>query len=76
MTHLFPQRTYDGIRSRLQVLRLKRDKQYLKREKSGFNWTDEELNILNANKNKSVKDLQALLPARTVDAIRGQLKRA
>jgi hypothetical protein len=75
MTHLFPQRTYDGIRSRILVLGLKRDKQYLKQAKSGFMWTDEELNILKENKNKSVKDLQLLLPARSSDAIRGQLRR-
>jgi len=75
MTHLFPQRTYDGIRSRIQVLGLKRDKQYLKRAKSGFNWTDGELKILKKNKNKPVKDLQALLPARSADGIRGQLRR-
>jgi len=75
MTHLFTQRTYDGIRSRIQVLKLKRDKQHLKQAKSCFLWTDEELEILQANKNKSVKDLQALLPARSSDSIRGQLRR-
>jgi len=75
LTKLFPTRTYDGIRSRIQVLGLKRDKQYLKRAKSGFNWTDEELKILKKNKNKPVKDLQALLPARSADGIRGQLRR-
>jgi hypothetical protein len=75
MTHLFPQRTYDGIRSRMLVLGLKRNKQYLKREKSGFNWTDGELNILKLNKNKSIKDLQTLLPARTINSIRAKMKR-
>ena len=72
---LFPQRTYDGIRSRIRVLRLKRDKQHLKQAKSGWNWTDEELEILIKNKNKSVKDLQPLLSARSPDSIRGKLRR-
>ena len=75
LTKLFPQRTYDGIRSRIRVLGLKRDKQHLKRAQSGFNWTDDELKILKKNKNKPVKDLQAFLPARSADAIRGQLRR-
>lgn len=75
MTHLFPQRTYDGIRSRIQVLGLKRDKMHLRQAKSCFMWTAEELNILKVNKNKSVKDLQSLLPARSSDSIRGQLRR-
>lgn len=75
LTKIFPQRTYDAIRSRIRVLDLKRDKKYLKRPKSGWNWTDEELNILKMNKNKSTKELQALLPARTINGIRGQLRR-
>lgn len=75
LTPLFPQRTYDGIRSRIQVLHLKRDKEHLKRTKLGWFWTDEELNILKLNKNKSVKDLQALLSERSSDSIRGQLKK-
>jgi hypothetical protein len=75
LTPLFPQRTYDGIRSRIWVLGLERDNEHLKRKKSGFMWTDEELKILKENKSKSVKDLQALLPVRTSDGIRGKLKR-
>ena len=75
MTHLFPQRTYDGIRSRIQVLNLKRDNLHLKRTKSCFQWTEDELKILKANRDKSVKDLQQLLPARSSDSIRGQLRR-
>ena len=75
MTHLFPQRTYDGIRSRIGVRGLKRDKQHLKQEKSCFMWTDEEVRILKENRNKSVKDLQLLLPARSSDSILGQLRR-
>jgi len=74
LTHLFPQRTYDGIRSRIWVLGLERDKEHLKRKKSGFNWTDEELQILKKNKSKTVKDLQLLLPSRSSDGIRGKLK--
>jgi len=75
LTKLFPNRTYDGIRSRILVLGLKRNKQYLKRAQSGWNWTDEEVNILKENKDKSVKDLQTLLPARSSNGIRGQLRR-
>lgn len=75
LTKLFPQRTFDGIRSRLRVLGLKRSKAYLKRAKIGWNWTDEELKILKQNKNKSVNDLQPLLPQRSSDSIRGQLRR-
>ena len=75
LTKLFPQRTFDGIRSRIRVLGLKRSKAHLKKAKSGFNWTDEELDILRDNRNKSVKDLQLLLPQRSSDSIRGQLRR-
>ena len=75
LTHLFPSRTYDGIRSRIQVLGLKRNKQHLKRAQSCFKWTDEEFSILKSNMHKSVKDLQHLLPARSADAIRCQLRR-
>lgn len=75
LTKLFPTRTYDGIRSRIQVLGLKRDKTYLKRAKSGWNWTDEEFEVLRKHKNNSVKNLQPLLPARSADSIRGQLRR-
>ena len=75
LTKLFPARTYDGIRSRILVLGLKRDKKYLRRAQAGWNWTNEELNILKNNRNKSVKDLQLLLPARSSDSIRGQLRR-
>ena len=72
---LFPQRTFDGIRSRIRVLGLNRDKSYLKRPKRGFQWTDEEWNILKTNKDKSVKDLLPLLPARSADSIQCQLRR-
>ena len=75
LTKLFPQRTYDGIRSRIRVLGLKRDKSHLKVAKSGFNWTDEEITILKKNRDKLIKDLQLLLPARSSDSIRGQLRR-
>lgn len=75
MKPLFPQRTYDGIRSRITVLGLKRDKNHLKQSKSGFQWTEDELKTLFENKHKSVKDLQTLLPARSADAIRGKLNR-
>ena len=75
LTTLFPQRTYDGIRSRIRVLGLKRDNQHLKKAKACSMWTDEELDILKENRNKSVKDLQLLLPARSSDSIRGQLRR-
>ena len=75
LTKLFPQRTYDGIRSRIRVLGLKRDKQHLKKAEACSMWTDEELNTLRENRNKSVKDLQLLLPARSFDSIRGQLRR-
>lgn len=74
LTKLFPERTFDAVRSRIYVLGLKRNKQHLKRAKSGWNWTDEEKKILLNNKDKSVKDLQNLLPARTADAIRKQLR--
>jgi hypothetical protein len=72
LTKIFPQRTYDGIRSRMWVLKLKRDKEYLKRTKTGFLWTDEELKILKENFDKPVKELQILLPSRSADAIRGK----
>jgi len=75
LTHLFPQRTYDGVRSRIQVLNLKREKKHLKQPKAGFMWTDEEIEILGENRSQSVKDLQLLLPARSSDSIRGQLRR-
>lgn len=75
LTHLLPNRTYDGIRSRIRVLGLKREKTYFKRSKSGFMWTDEELNILKSNKNKTVKELKLLLPNRSLDGIRSKLKR-
>jgi hypothetical protein len=75
LTKLFPSRTYDGIRSRIRVLGLKRTHEHLKREKSGCFWTDRELNILRENKNKLVKELQLLLPQRSSDSIRGQLRR-
>ena len=72
LTKLFPSRTYDGIRARIRVLGLKRSKEHLKRAQSGFFWTDEEWNILQGNRNKSVKDLLQLLPQRSSDSIRGQ----
>jgi hypothetical protein len=75
MTHLFPQRTYDGIRSRILVLGLKRDKNHLKKPQSCFMWTEEELEILRLNKDKPIKDLQLLLPERSADGIRGKIKR-
>lgn len=75
MTHLFPQRTYDGIRSRILVLGLKRDKNHLKKPQSCFMWTEEELEILRLNKDKPIKDLQQLLPERSADGIRGKIKR-
>ncbi len=75
LTKFFPTRTYDGIRSRIRVLGLKRDKTYLKRAKAGWNWTEEELAILRKNQTRTVKDLQLLLPARSSDSIRGQLRR-
>lgn len=74
LTKLFPARTFDGIRSRIRVLGLKRDKNHLKKPQKGFLWTDEELKILKKNKTKPVKQLQALLPARTSDSIRGKLR--
>ena len=75
LTKLFPNRTYDGIRSRMQVLKLKRDKSFLKKPKSGFMWTDKELQILKENQNKSVRELRLMLPNRTLDAIRVKLKK-
>ncbi|NLF82384.1 MAG: hypothetical protein GX568_00170 [Candidatus Gastranaerophilales bacterium] len=75
LTKLFPQRTYDAVRSRMWVLKLNRDKEYLKRAKIGSLWTDEEFKILKENINKSVKELQVLLPARSDDAIRGKRRR-
>ncbi len=75
LTKLFPTRTYDGIRSRIRVLGLKRINKHLERAKSGWNWTEEELTILRKNQTKVVKDLQLLLPARSSDSIRGQLRR-
>lgn len=75
LTHLFPQRTYDGIRSRILVLGLKRDKSHLKKAKLGFLWTDEELRILKENREKTVKELHILLPQRSLNSIRGQLRR-
>ena len=75
LTKLFPQRTFDGIRSRIRVLGLKRDNQHLKKARACFMWTDEELKILKENKDKSVKDLQLLLSARSGNSIRGQLRR-
>lgn len=75
MTHFFPQRTYDGIRSRILVLGLKRDKNHLKKPQSCFMWTEEELEILRLNKDNPIKDLQQLLPERSADGIRGKIKR-
>jgi len=75
LTHIFPNRTYDGIRSRIQVLGLKRNKNHLKKAKSCFLWTDEEINLLKENKSKLIKDLQLLLLARSSDSIRSQLRR-
>lgn len=75
MTHLFPQRTYDGIRSRIWVLGLNRNKTHLKKAQSCCLWTEEEIGILRLNKGKTVNDLQPLLPARSLDSIRGQLRR-
>lgn len=75
LTKLFPKRTYDGVRSRIRVLGLKRDKSYLKQPKSCFFWTDEEIQILKQNKFKSTNELILLLPARTADSIRGKLRR-
>mgnify|MGYP003593521476 FL=1 len=75
LTKIIPNRTYDGIRSRMYVLGLKRDKEHLKQEKSGAMWTDKELNILNENKDKSIKELERLLPARSSDGIRGKLRK-
>ena len=75
LTHVLPSRTYDGIRSRMQVLKLKRGKDFLKKAKSGFMWTDKELKILKENKNKTVKELKLLLPNRSSDGIRGKLKK-
>lgn len=75
MTHLFPQRTYDGIRSRILVLGLKRNKEHLKKPQSCFMWTAEEIEILRLNKDKPIKDLQQLLPERSADGIRGKIKR-
>jgi hypothetical protein len=75
LTKLFPQRTFDGIRSRIRVLGLKRDNQHLKQARACFMWTDEELKILKENKDKTVKDLQLLLSARSGNSIRGQLRR-
>jgi len=72
LSKLFPQRTYDAVRSRMWVLKLKRDKEYLKQAKTGSMWTDEELKTLRENFNRSVKDLQVLLPSRSADAIRGK----
>ena len=74
LTPLFPQRTYDGIRSRIRVLGLKRNGQHLKKQKSCFMWTDEEVNILKSNKNKTVKELKLLLPNRSLDGIRCKLR--
>jgi len=75
LTKLFPTRSYDGIRSRIQVLGLKRKKEHLKQAKAGFMWTDKEKNLLIENKDSSVKNLRHLLPARSLDSIRGQLRR-
>lgn len=75
LTKLFPNRTYDGVRSRMQVLKLKRGKDFLRKSKSGFMWTDKELKILKDNKNKSVKELNLMLPNRTQNGIRGKLRR-
>lgn len=75
LTQLFPTRTYDGIRSRIQVLGLKREKEHLKQAKAGFMWTDKEKKILRENRDISVKNLRQLLPARSFDSIRGQLRR-
>lgn len=75
LTPLFPQRTFDGIRSRIRVLGLKRTNEHLKREKLGFFWTDKEIEILKENRNKSVKELKLLLPERSLNSIRGQLRR-
>ena len=75
LTKLFPNRTYDGVRSRMQVLKLKRGKDFFRKSKSGFMWTDKELKILKDNKNKSVKELNLMLPNRTQNGIRGKLRR-
>lgn len=74
LMELFPSRTYDGIRSRIWVLGLVRNKTYLKRSKLGFQWTDEELEILRKNKDKDVKYLKNLLPQRSSDSIRAKRK--
>ena len=75
LTKILPNRTFDGIRSRIRVLGLKRTRAHLKKAESFFMWTDEELKILEENKDKTVKELLTLLPARSSDAIRGQLRR-
>lgn len=75
LSKIIPNRTYDAIRAHIRVLELERNKDYLKRAQSGFRWTNEELQILSENKQKSVNNLKELLPERSCDSIRGQLKR-
>lgn len=75
LTRILPNRSFDGIRSRIRVLGLKRTREHLKQAKSCFMWTNEEIKILEENKDKSVRELMKLLPARSSDGIRGQMRR-
>jgi hypothetical protein len=75
LTKIFPNRTYDGIRSRIGVLGLKRSTEHLYRAQAGFRWSQEEFAVLKKNKNKPIAELQRLLTARTIEAIRKKLKR-
>ena len=75
LTKIIPNRTYDAIRAHIGVLKLKRTDKHLYRAQKDFRWTDEEKNILKANKAKSIASLQKLLPERTLDSIRCMLKR-
>lgn len=67
-------RSYDAIRGQMGVMGLRRDRENLKREKSNWMWTDEEISILKANRNKSVSELEKLLPVRSKHGIRKKLQ--
>lgn len=75
LTKIIPDRTYYSIRGQLGILGLKRDKKDLRKKQYCRMWTKEEKQILLDNSDKTTKEIRKLLPERSEDAIRGQLRR-
>lgn len=75
LMEILPHRSYDAIRARLGVLGLRRCKKSLAKAQSCRMWTDEEIELLKNSNNLSVKETQKLMPHRSQDAIRGQIRR-